>query len=292
MWRRLAGDRRLDALLELAVAELDEALVVQPQPRDVARFRRATRATPCDGPRAWRLREADEPVAPPHEVEMLGIEIRRLQLARQQRVEQLLRQLARLQADVLLLVLVDDVVVPGLAGAPRLAEGDLASPRCSAARSPRARARGRARCPRPRAAGGRSRRARRTSSRAASDPAGSPAADPTKPSPSRSVGHSSSGPEIECQPDHREQGVDIGADVDLRVQDLHGDLPIAQVAHHPARSQRGMRWRRTQAPCPNRRSKSPLWIMCNRNPAETSAGARCGGSAGASRHEVRPRSMS
>ena len=27
--------------------------------------------------------------------------------------------------------------------------------------------------------------------------------------------------------DHREQGVDVGADIDLRVQDLHGDLPTA-----------------------------------------------------------------
>ena len=32
---RLAGDRRLDALLVLAVPELDQAVVVEPQPRDV-----------------------------------------------------------------------------------------------------------------------------------------------------------------------------------------------------------------------------------------------------------------
>ena len=37
--RRPAGHRRLDALLVFAVAELHERLVVEPQPRDAARFR-------------------------------------------------------------------------------------------------------------------------------------------------------------------------------------------------------------------------------------------------------------
>ena len=43
--RRAAGDRRLDALLVLAVAELDQRLVVEPQPRDVRASRRRAPAT-------------------------------------------------------------------------------------------------------------------------------------------------------------------------------------------------------------------------------------------------------
>ena len=121
--RRRAGDRGLDALLEAPVAELDQALAVQPQPGDVALLGRGHQRGRA---RAQRLAlgEADEAVAAALEVEMLGVEIGRAQLGRQEGMEQLQAELARLQADLRLLVLVDDEVLAGLAGATGLAEGD------------------------------------------------------------------------------------------------------------------------------------------------------------------------
>ncbi len=89
--RRLAGDRGLDALLEAAVAELDQALAVEPQPGDVALLGRRHQGRRA---RAQRLAlgEADEAVAAALEVEMLGVEVGRAQLRRQQRMEQLQRR--------------------------------------------------------------------------------------------------------------------------------------------------------------------------------------------------------
>ena len=67
--RRLAGDRGLDALLEAAVAELDQALAVEPQPGDVALLGRRHQRRRA-GAQRLALGEADEPVAAALEVEI------------------------------------------------------------------------------------------------------------------------------------------------------------------------------------------------------------------------------
>ena len=263
--RRRAGDRGLDPLLEAAVAELDQALAVQPQPGDVALLGRRHQGRRA---RAQRLAlgEADEAVAAALEVEMLGVEVGRAQLRRQEGVEQLEAELARLQADLRLLVLVDDEVLAGLARAPGLAEGDgragdvlqldrdmlehVAEPGALALVQAADEAAGLA------VGAAVLVQARAGSSSRAVDEAG---AQPLgRPFLERA--------QVQRQPDHREQGVDVGADIDLRVQDLHGDLPTAL----PRRSPRGRRRRVDQsAGLPARASrvsvsnKSPLTRMCN-----------------------------
>ena len=118
---RPAGDRRLDPLLVAAVAELDQALLVEPDPRDPALLggpderHRARPERPALG-------EADELVALGREVEVAGNRALGPELRRQQRVEQGDAEPSGLEAHVLLLVLVDHVVVAGGPGAARLAE--------------------------------------------------------------------------------------------------------------------------------------------------------------------------
>ena len=163
--RRAARDGGLDALLVVAMAELHQRLVVQPQPRDAARFGRAHERR-GGRPQRTPLRETDELVARLGPAPALGHGVGRAHRLGQQRTQQAQPELARGDAFVALLVLVDDGVDARRVGAARLAESDALRRRCSAARSRRARARDRARCPRPRACGGRSRPARCTSSRA------------------------------------------------------------------------------------------------------------------------------
>ncbi len=122
--RRAAGDGRLDALLVLAVAELDQRLVVEPQPRDAAllggvhqRGRRRPERAP--------LREADVLVARRRPVPALGHGAGGAQLVGQQRAQQAQRQLAGRDAFLALGVFIDDGVEARAIQAARLAEGDV-----------------------------------------------------------------------------------------------------------------------------------------------------------------------
>ena len=120
--RGASGDGRLDALLEASIAQLDQRLAVEPDPRDVARLgglhdRRRARSE-CAA-----LREADERVALPREVERVGL-LACAQRFGQERVDEPDRELRRLEPFVLVLVLEDHVVDARLVGAARLAEGD------------------------------------------------------------------------------------------------------------------------------------------------------------------------
>ena len=120
---RLAGDRRLDALLVLAVAELHEALVIEPDPRDVARFGSAHECSRARSQGA-ALREADELVARLFEHEALGDSISGSQRMGQQREQQQQPELAGLDADFRLLELEHDLVDARGSRRARLAEGD------------------------------------------------------------------------------------------------------------------------------------------------------------------------
>ena len=122
--RRAAGDRRLDALLILAVAELHERLIVEPQPRNAARFRRTHQRCGRRSERA-ALREADEVVARFRPAPAFGHRAGRAQRLGQQRAQQPQAELAGGDAFVALRVFVDDGVDAGLAGAARLAERDF-----------------------------------------------------------------------------------------------------------------------------------------------------------------------
>ena len=70
--RRAAGDGRLDALLEAAMAELDQALAVEPQPGNVALLGGSHQRGRARAQRL-ALREADEPVAAAREVEIVVV---------------------------------------------------------------------------------------------------------------------------------------------------------------------------------------------------------------------------
>jgi hypothetical protein len=120
--RGAAGDGRLHPLLVTSVAQLDQALLVEPDPGDPPLLRRAHQR---HGARAQRpaLGEADELVPLGGEVEVRRHRARGPELGRQQRVEQGEPEAARLEPDVLLLVLIDDVILPGLAVRAGLAEG-------------------------------------------------------------------------------------------------------------------------------------------------------------------------
>jgi hypothetical protein len=120
----LASDRRLDAPLIAAVAELDQAALVEADPGDVALARRLDQGRGA-GPQLPALGEADEIVALFLEIEIRRPVLRLDQVVGQQVVQQGQRQAARFQADLLLLVLVDHVVDAGLAVAPGLAEGHV-----------------------------------------------------------------------------------------------------------------------------------------------------------------------
>jgi hypothetical protein len=124
----LGGDRRLDPLLVAPVAELHQRLIIEADPGNVALLggahERAGR-----GPELAALGEGDQVVEALAEVEV-GRDLRARagedgHVRRQQRVQQVEREVAGGLADALLLVLVDDEVLPGVAGAAGLAERDL-----------------------------------------------------------------------------------------------------------------------------------------------------------------------
>ena len=120
----LAGHRGLDALLEAAMTELHQAVLVQAEERDLAVARRLDQRRGA-GPQDAALCEADETITLGFEVEIVRHRPGSADLPGQQRLEQLQRQAAGLQAHLGLLVAVDHVVAPRLARGPRLAEGDL-----------------------------------------------------------------------------------------------------------------------------------------------------------------------
>src|SRR5690606_33394938 len=101
-------DRGLDALLVLAVAELDERVLVEPEPGDVPPRRRVHERLRARAELA-PLREADEGVALGLPVEaVFGLPVEAgLEVIREEVKDEPSAQLARLQAHLLLLVLVD-----------------------------------------------------------------------------------------------------------------------------------------------------------------------------------------
>ena len=116
---RPRGHRRPDPLLVDALAELDERVAVEADVRDVA-----ARGLVEDRLRAraegLALGEPDDALELGHEVELV------VRVARgDEVVDERDRDLAGLDADCLLAVLVDDVVVAVLAGASRLAVADV-----------------------------------------------------------------------------------------------------------------------------------------------------------------------
>ena len=122
--RGAAGDRRLDALLVLAVAQLHQRLIVEAQPGDVVPFGRAHQ---CGGRRPERaaLREADELIARLLPAPILGHGVGRPDGRGQQRTQQPQSEIAGRDAFVALRIFVDDGVDAGRAGGARLAEGDF-----------------------------------------------------------------------------------------------------------------------------------------------------------------------
>ncbi len=120
--RGAAGDGRLDPLLEPAVPELDHALLVEPDPRDLPLLGRPDQRHRT-GPERPPLREPDELVPLGGKVEVGGHGAFGTQVRRQERMEQHDAEPSRLEADVLLLVLVDDVILTGGAVGAGLAEG-------------------------------------------------------------------------------------------------------------------------------------------------------------------------
>ena len=120
-----AGDGGLDALLVLAVAQLDQALFVQPQPGDVAVLG-GLHQRGCRRPERAPLGIADEVGARLGPVPVVGHHAFRAKLGRQQRAQQLQRQFTGLDAFVALGVFVDHGVDAGPPGhAARLAEADV-----------------------------------------------------------------------------------------------------------------------------------------------------------------------
>ncbi len=119
---RASGDRRLDALLVLAVTELHQRLIVQAQPRDAAVLGGAHQRGRRGAERA-ALGEADELIARLRPVPAFRNAVGGAQLRRQQREQQAQTELAGGDALVALRVLVDHRVDPGTPGAARLAEG-------------------------------------------------------------------------------------------------------------------------------------------------------------------------
>ena len=122
--RRAAGDGRLDALLVLAVAELDQRLVVEPEPRDATLLggvHERGRGRPERAP----LREADVLVARSRPVPALRHGAGGTNPVGQQRAQQAERQFARGNAFLALGILIDDGIEPRAIHAPGLAEGDV-----------------------------------------------------------------------------------------------------------------------------------------------------------------------
>ena len=121
---RAAGDRRLDALLVPAMPELDQGLVIEPQPRDVPLLGRVHQRGGGRSERA-ALRKADVFVARRRPVPAFRHAARRPQLFGQQREEQAHGELAGGDAFLALGVLVDDGVEARPVEAARLAERDV-----------------------------------------------------------------------------------------------------------------------------------------------------------------------
>ena len=199
MWRRLAGDGRLDAPLAPAVAELDQAVLVEPQPGNVPRLGGAHQRRGAGAERA-ALGEADERVASPPELEVLRHGFGGRSLAGAGNASSASASLPRLDARPR----------PARTGRPRgtgraigrarLAERHRARRRRSGSRSRSARARGRARCPRPPSAGGRNRPGSPYEQPCSSSP-GSARRGSTNAAPSFIVGHC-----FECLQVEREAG--------------------------------------------------------------------------------------
>ena len=108
----LAGDRRLNALLELAMTELHQRVVVEPDPRNVAILRGLNQRT---GRRAefLALCHQDEALQLVGKIEF-GVELvfdLRLEVVGQEMHQQPDRQLPGLEPDIALMVLIDEVVL-------------------------------------------------------------------------------------------------------------------------------------------------------------------------------------
>ena len=160
--RDRAGLRRhrgADALGVHALAELHQRVLVQADPRDVARDRLVDDRL-GGGPEGGALGAQDEGVE-------LGLEVE-ARVGLDEVVDQAGRQAAGLEADLLVDVPVDDVVAALLAlDLPGLAATDVVADAPAGATARRARRRGRARCPRAGA-----RRSRRGARASRSAPAG------------------------------------------------------------------------------------------------------------------------
>ncbi len=122
--RCAAGDRRLDALLVFAVAQLHQRLVIEAQPGDAVPFRR-THQCGRRRPERAALREADELIARLLPTPIVGHGVGRPDRRGQERTQQLEPELARGDALVALRIFVDDGIDPGRSGSARLAEGDF-----------------------------------------------------------------------------------------------------------------------------------------------------------------------
>ena len=124
----LRGDRRLNPLLVLAVPELDQRIIIQPEPRDTTLFggldQRSGRGAEFLALGAQH--EGSQLFLP---VE-LGIKIildLGLKTVGQKMHQEPQRQLPRCQSDIALTVLVDHVVLRRVAGATGPAKGDLST---------------------------------------------------------------------------------------------------------------------------------------------------------------------
>jgi hypothetical protein len=116
---RATGHRRADPLLVDALAELDEAVAVEADVRDVAAGRLVEEGL--------RGRAECEPLGEPDQVLELGDEVERVRrvAGRHQVVDEPDGHPAGRDADLLLAILVDHVVAAVLAGAPGLAVADV-----------------------------------------------------------------------------------------------------------------------------------------------------------------------
>ena len=120
--RRAGGDGGLDPLLEASVPELDQALLVEPDPGNPPLFRRPHQRHGA-GPQRAALGKADELVPLRREVESRRNRPLGPERGREQRMEQGDPELSRLETDVLLLVLVNHMVMSRGALRPGLPEG-------------------------------------------------------------------------------------------------------------------------------------------------------------------------
>ena len=110
----LAGRRRLDALLVAAMAELDQAVAIQPQPRDIAFFR-GPHQRGCARPERAGLCVTDEAVAFRCKIPVGRRRVGGLYGVGQEAQQELEREFAGFPAHGLVLVLEHHVVETGLA---------------------------------------------------------------------------------------------------------------------------------------------------------------------------------